>query len=135
MHNKSTVLEMTSYVITGFKYEKNKNFKANEKNIQIPIDFQTGFKKIDENNLIVEFVVNIADEEKFPFILNLTLQSSFRSSKWEENVKQVELTTASILFPYVRALITSLTATAGEQPIMLPVMNVAEMIKNQQKNK
>ncbi len=135
MQNKSTVLEMTSYSITSFKYEKNKNFKPKEKNIQIPIDFQTGFKKVDEDNLVAEFAVNIADEEKFPFFLNLVLQSGFRSSKWETNVNQVEATIASILFPYVRALITSLTATAGEQPIMLPVMNVAEMIKNQQKTK
>ncbi|MBQ6882940.1 MAG: protein-export chaperone SecB [Clostridia bacterium] len=135
MQNKSTVLEMTSYSITSFKYEKNKNFEPKEKNIQIPIDFQTGFKKVDEDNLVAEFAVNIADEEKFPFFLNLVLQSGFRSSKWETNVNQVEVTIASILFPYVRALITSLTATAGEQPIMLPVMNVAEMIKNQQKTK
>ena len=135
MQNENTVLKMTSYSITSFKYEKNKNFKPKENNIQIPIDFQTGFKKVDEDNLVAEFTVNIADEEKFPFFLNLVLQSGFKSSKWETNANQVEVTIASILFPYVRALITSLTATAGEQPIMLPVMNVAEMIKNQQKTK
>ena len=135
MQNKSTALEMTSYSITSFKYEKNKNFKPKEKNIQIPLDFQTKFKKVDEDNLIAEFTVDIVDDEKFPFQLSLMLQSGFKSSKWELNANQVELTIASILFPYVRALITSLTATAGEQPIMLPVMNVAEMIKNQQKTK
>ena len=126
---------MMSYSITSFKYEKNKNFKPKEKNIQIPLDFQTNFKKIDEDNILAEFIVNIANDKEFPFQLNLMLQSEFKSSKWEANVNQVELTIASILFPYVRALITSLTATAGEQPIMLPVMNVAEMIKNQQKTK
>lgn len=132
MQNKSTVLEMTSYSIKSFKYEKNKNFKLKEKNIPIPFDFQTSFKKIDDDNLIAEINVSIENDEKFPFQLSLTLQSGFKSSKWESSAKQVELTTTAILFPYVRALITSLTAVAGEQPIILPVMNVAEMMKNKQ---
>lgn len=132
MQNKSTVLEMTSYSIKSFKYEKNKNFKLKEKNIPIPFDFQTSFKKIDDDNLIAEINVSIENDEKFPFQLSLTLQSGFKSSKWESSAKQVELTTTTILFPYVRALITSLTAVAGEQPIILPVMNVAEMMKNKQ---
>ena len=132
MQNKSTVLEMTSYSIKSFKYEKNKNFKLKEKNIPIPFDFQTSFKKIDDDNLIAEINVSIENDEKFPFLLSLTLQSGFKSSKWESSAKQVELTTTTILFPYVRALITSLTAVAGEQPIILPVMNVAEMMKNKQ---
>ena len=132
MQNKSTVLEMTSYSIKSFKYEKNKNFKLKEKNIPIPFDFQTSFKKIDDDNLITEINVSIENDEKFPFQLSLTLQSGFKSSKWESSAKQVELTTTTILFPYVRALITSLTAVAGEQPIILPVMNVAEMMKNKQ---
>ena len=133
MQNQSTVLKMTSYSVVNFKYEINENFTSDENNIPIPFNFGTEFKKVDENNLIAKFTVVIADAEKFPFKLELTIQSSFMSHNWEAQANQAELTIASILFPYVRALITSLTSLAGEQPIILPVMNVAELIKNQQR--
>ena len=133
MQAKNTVLEMTSYKILSFKYEKNKKFNNEQKELQIPFDFKTRFDKIDEDNILAEFLVDIVDEENFPFSLSLDIQGSFKASKWEEHKEQIELTISSILFPYIRALITTLTSTAGEHPITLPIINVATLMRNQKK--
>ena len=133
MQAKNTVLEMTSYKILSFKYEKNKKFNNEQRELQIPFDFKTRFDKIDEDNILAEFLVDIVDEENFPFSLSLDIQGLFKASKWEEHKEQIELTISSILFPYIRALITTLTSTAGEHPITLPIINVATLMRNQKK--
>ena len=59
----------------------------------------------------------------------------FELNEVEESKKQVyaEQNAVAILFPYLRALITTYTGMANVQPLILPPINVAKYIENKKK--
>ncbi|WP_162106043.1 protein-export chaperone SecB [Bacillus subtilis] len=70
------------------------------------------------------------------FYLNCKVQGHFIFNNdefpEEEKVKFFKVNGVSILFPYLRSLVSDLTSKGSEQPVILPTMNVAQMIKDQE---
>lgn len=78
-----------------------------------------------ENIFILELNLNVFDDEK-----NISIEVTFRAEylieEKDDNFKSFILMNApAILFPYVRAYITALTALSGISPVTLPTMNLA----------
>ena len=132
MQGANTIFKLVEYSITDFSYSINKEFSSKEETLQIPFKFTNVISGINEDNFSIDIISKIEDIG-FPFILNCTIRAVFNVAKWEENKEQNEMTALTILFPYMRTLVTTLTSAAEVQPIILPVMNIVELVKSQKK--
>ncbi|MCG5026961.1 hypothetical protein FOI68_17115 [Brevibacillus sp. LEMMJ03] len=92
-------------------------------------------RNLDDPTLIaVELGITIGDEE-------LDTTSLFVSAKIlgifqivgeleeKEVIKFTRLNAVALLYPYLRALISDLTSKGSEAPIILPTMNIAQMME------
>lgn len=77
-----------------------------------------------ENNFILEMKVVIIDETG-NINIEIIVEGEYKILERDENLKSFLFTNApAIMFPYVRAYITSLTALSGITTITLPTMNL-----------
>lgn len=114
------------YIVPEVSLEiKDPFFVAPIQKNEINVDIQHNF--IKENNRFVEVVLRIKirnTEESFR--IALTLKGGFEASKEmsDEMFKQLySINAPAVLFPYVRAYVSTLTAQAGVPPIILPLLN------------
>lgn len=85
-------------------------------------------------NLIVRLCYsNEADYESAPLRLVIELAGRYEceeswSDRWEANA-------LAILFPYLRAMVSTVTAQSGREPVVLPTVNIVQLFKNAAENK
>ncbi len=102
--------------------------RADEISLNVELN-ATVNKKDEADNSQLEIVVDMKDKDD-KFSLRLKIVGLFEA---DESVEQIQLNkfiamnAPAILFPYVRAFISSLTAQAGIQPIIIPTINLYEM--------
>ena len=76
------------------------------------------------NSCVGEMSVNVFDREHDDkFFINLVLRGIFEFSDKAEK-EQVHVDSYKALFPYARAIITTLTANAGIPPIIIPEADI-----------
>jgi preprotein translocase subunit SecB len=133
-------LGFSNYVVNEIHFVLNDNFKKPEQPIPLLFDMN---KKIvfDENNnsatltLFVTVFEN-AKENNFPFQFDLTLTGFFQVENLQNQVERnmIETNAIAILFPYIRALISSYTANANIKPLILPPVNIVKYMKDKSKD-
>jgi preprotein translocase subunit SecB len=92
--------------------------------LDIQVDLDANIK--DANNLIGEIIMSIAITDANKVLdLSVTIEGVFLGEEiTKENMNQfVAFNGPAILFPYLRAYLTSLTAQSGINPIVLPTVN------------
>ena len=135
------IISFEEYVIDKSVYQNNPEFENNREDgkLLVPIRFsaEIGIDKEEEKSYVI-INVNLGqstDPEEIPFICEVSIRGlySYSSSDFEneEELKQVLGSNAvAILYPYVRAYISTLTNLSNQFPAYtLPVMNFAETIK------
>ncbi len=128
MEGQNNLLKLTYYKVKSFHYEVNEEFYNLNQPIEVPLRVKSNLNEIDKDNFSLDLEAIISNAEKFPFNLTVIIEGGFMAVDWKKAMKQIELKTTAILFPYMRALLTTLTATAGINPIILPIVNVEELI-------
>ncbi len=124
----------------GFRIIKTLIERKNDDKIEsFDIDIApNGIKKTKGSNGLFELilVVKITDKQKKVFELEITSVGSFLysvSTKIEELENYLYINAPAILFPYIRAYISTLTNLSGFDPINLPTLNmvkIGELLKN-----
>ena len=82
--------------------------------------------------LIVD-IFKDALKNNYPFEMNLEMTGFFETENGESD-KFIKNAIA-ILYPYVRALISTYTANANINPLILPAINVNKLIENSEDKK
>ena len=88
---------------------------------------QTGSEDIEKSIYSIDFVMDLTGEED-SIKINVKCKGIFQFDKSlseEEKDKFYNINAPAILFPYLRAYISSLTALSGIPPIILPTLNFA----------
>ncbi len=131
MQGQNALLKLTNYKVEMLEYKLNPSFKQTDNQLQVPFAYSSQIIDVDDNNFTIQLAAKISKED-FPFEVSVTVSGDFFSERWKElnTKKDVELTVNQILFPYVRALISNITSAAGVNPIILPIINVAELLKD-----
>jgi preprotein translocase subunit SecB len=132
-------ITISSFKFDGFKITKS-YFEMNEI-VEGNLTFTIGFAPkglINEktSTFKLELVVNIEDEDK-KFKANITAVASYTydSNIQAENLdKFFYINAPAILFPYIRAYISSLTTLSGLNPITLPTLNLSNLGEELKKN-
>lgn len=114
--------------------------KQNEKfeNERRPIDVQFTLKHhtdIKENNMKIKLEIVVfdnAEENNLPFYLKTVLEGEFEIEG--EDIEKFEINAISLLYPYVRSIISTYTANSNIPTLVLPPINVINYYKSNKKS-
>ncbi len=131
-----TVLKFNGYTVKEMGYRNNPNFKK-KKNISLTPEIQSN-NEINDNKIIVNLSVKAGSisDESMPFEVTCSVQGKFEYNPDEDTNKVgvdtfIRNNSVAILYPYVRAIIATLTTTSNEFPgYNMPTINVAEILRN-----
>ena len=129
-------LKFSNYAVNYIEFKLNEPLEKNEKSkLDVNIETKITYNKKEANKFITTIKITIGDKgksAKSPFYLSVEVIGFFEVIEEEiHRVKQfAEINSVAILFPYVRALISTITANANIPPVILPPINVAGMMTN-----
>ncbi len=101
--------------------------KGVSQNLNVEFEQTIGVKE-KEHNMRLEMTTNIHDENN-ALTIQIKAQGFFEfESDLKPNEKDIFFRTSApaILFPYVRAYITTLSALSGVKPVILPTLNMSQ---------
>lgn len=85
----------------------------------------------------IELKVHIfkdALHNNYPFEMTLCIKVFFDIQTSDIDIKIFEKNAVAILFPYLRALVSTYTANANVAPVILPTMNINSYLETKYKN-
>ena len=132
MQAKSCLI-LKNYIVKNINFSINENFQFNQNvTIKINPEFRREIKKIDNNNAAVNLFFCIKNEkDDLPFSMEVNIEGQFHLENWEQPdlISLIVSNSIAILFPYLRSIISMITANANISPYMLPVMNIAALFE------
>lgn len=133
MGKYNSILKFNNYIVDEIRYKTNNEFKDSEEGTSIDINI---VPKIDikDNNLNITLITNIfnnAVENNYPFEMKIDITGYF-STEGDSPDKFLRNAIA-ILYPYVRSIVSTYTASANITPLILPAINVNKLIEDQNK--
>ena len=137
MEKYESVLRFIKYEVNEISFKKNKEFKTNENNKEgLPIDLKIKQTvEIEENNMNILLQVRIFEDmqkNNAPFEIKIDLVGYFNVRGTEP--EKLKANAIAILYPYVRAIVSTYTANANISPLILPAINVNKLIEDQEEN-
>lgn len=128
MDNFAGIIKFKEYVVDFVKFKNNPNFEGEEVSLQFEpsVDF-----RIEENNMLVALTIDIFKEAvkyNYPFEMSVKVIGFFQTLS-ENHIESYKANAVAILFPYVRSIISTYTAVANVNPLILPTVNINKMLK------
>ncbi|MFR4518364.1 MAG: protein-export chaperone SecB [Fusobacterium sp.] len=136
--NDKTKLIFNNYIITKLNYDINKEFD-NTQTVPLKMGITPNFREFEDPKSIevtIDFKL-FENSKEYPFYLELSITGFFEIEGEVENEQAKfykEVNTVTILFPYLRAAISSITSLMNINPVILPPINVIELMKSNKKN-
>jgi preprotein translocase subunit SecB len=133
-----SILSFDNYIVKNISFEANSNFKPSEK-IPLEVEF---FHDLDVdlsgNMAAVGLGCSIFKESKenHPFCLEIELVGFFKfetTLEPEQIEKLLRINATAILFPYLRSIVSSITANSGFQTLVLPIVNIHKVLEQQER--
>ncbi len=117
------------YEVVEVSFKKNDAYDSEEVSVDVKMDADI---KTDDNkeSMIVELELKLfenAVEKGYPFDMYVLVRGYF--SGRGEDILQYQANAIAILYPYVRALVSTYTANSNVTPLILPTINVNKMLK------
>lgn len=139
MSNIVSSLRFIDYIVEKIEFHNNLDFEGEDVELQFDISSNVKFMEDKKHTFLLNLDVNIfknAEQKGYPFSMDLSVKGIFEMDKVDENLKHsfVEMNSVAILFPYVRAIVSTYSANANVHPLILPPINVVKYI-NDKKNK
>lgn len=133
MYKFKSKLRFEKYIVKRVNFEYNEEFKDDSANLDIDIDKNIEYIK---NKMIVTLEVNLFSktEKRYPFKMNVEVKGFFEIENNDENIN-FEPNAIAILYPYVRAIVSTYTSNANVMPLILPSINVNKLLEEKEKEK
>ncbi|AYV69397.1 hypothetical protein C2I06_22520 [Niallia circulans] len=125
-----------NYVINKSIFEVNQSFEPTD---NVTLDFQLSsdikINKTQDEALVILMceIFKDAKENNYPFYMSIEIVGDF-SLEGEIGVDFINLCKVNgtaILFPYVRSYISHVTSMSGVPNLILPTLNVLEMLEDE----
>lgn len=130
MENIKSILEFKQYIVNEITFKNNLNFKSASDNISVDLDI-TPKIKINGNEMIISLVTSIfkeSEKNNYPFEMLIDISGYFYTK--DDNPQRFQANAIAILYPYVRAIVSTYTASANIPPLILPAINVNAMLES-----
>ena len=133
----NSCLTLKNYIVKSLAFSINEDFKLNQSDqIIINPEFERKIRKIDENNALINLIFTVKKNGSLlPFSIEVDIEGLFQMDRWEqpENVSIMTTNTVAILFPYLRTIVSMVTANANISPYIIPVMNITALFEDAEK--
>lgn len=130
-----SILKFQKYYVNKIEFNRNSEFSPVK---SMKLDFSIDRKITHEDGnktALVTLRVKIFEDamkNNYPFSMSVELVGEFAFENADNiNLKLLEQNAIAILFPYVRAIISTYTAAANVQPLILPTINVVALMNEQ----
>lgn len=137
MSNISSALKFNDYIVDKVEFYNNIQFDS--ENVELKMDIDDSIQFIDDKNgFLLHLKTKIfpdAVENNYPFSMNIAITGIFQFNE-DKNISESDkqkfarINSIAILFPYVRAIVSTYTASANIQPLILPPINVVKYVKD-----
>lgn len=126
------VINFLGYEVTNICFKKNRNYSG--ESVHIDTDLTAAVTTDQEReSMDVELTLKLfsdAEEKGYPFSLDVSVLGKFKlENKQYADIKLFQSNAIAILFPYVRALVTTYTANANVAPLILPTINTNQFVE------
>ncbi|EIJ82284.1 hypothetical protein PB1_05120 [Bacillus methanolicus PB1] len=137
------VLQFKDYHVLETHYMFNPFLDEEEERLSPRFEYSLDFPEEENKKLaFIKLGITIGDENliKNSFFVSATILGVF-SIKSKEELDEEEIhsfykiNAVAILFPYLRSLVSDLTGKGSEPPIIIPTINVVELIKKYEEEK
>lgn len=128
-------LRFINYIVNDVKFKSNK-IQDDKKVLKLTFDIVNSTKvnkERDKMEIILKLNVFKGQEES-PFNMEVEI-SGFFELEGEDDITRYEANAIAIMYPYLRAIVSTYTASANVSPVILPAINVNAMLKNRKENK
>lgn len=136
--NVNSGLRFIDYIVNDIDYRTNQYFE--EQNVSVKFNLSRNVEYLDDedNTMLVSLIVSVfedAEENNYPFSLKINMTGIFELDDIHESEREsfAEVNAVAILFPYIRSLISTITANVNVPPLILPPINVVNLIKEENK--
>lgn len=128
-------LSFLGYNVKEVVFKVNDNFKNDGKpiDIQFSLTHETITKEKRMNIELNLEVFNNMEENNYPFTMKVTTLGKFAIQG--ENIENFEINGIAILYPYLRAIVSTYTANSNIPTLILPPINVSTYIKKYKNKK
>ena len=126
-----SILKFERYIVKKIVFETNEKYINKNEEIELPFEFDTN-TIIKDDKMEIELGTTIfqnAEENDYPFEMEVILKGYFGVENAQSDIKFFEKNAIAILFPYLRAIVSTYTVNANVAPILLPAMNINEYLR------
>ncbi len=130
-------LNFENYACEKIEFHLNEDFVSGRE-VELDLSFERTIEiDIEDSEAIIRLGCKVFEnykEKNYPFFMNVLMSGFFyfESTLDEKDAKQLlEVNGTAILFPYLRALISNITSSAGVHPLVIPTINIVNMIRNE----
>lgn len=127
----ASILRFNKYIVNEINFKNNSSFINKNEKISISFNIAKDIKKND-NNMEVKLTTQIfkdAEKNNYPFEMDVILTGYFTIENNEKDI-DFEPNAIAILYPYIRSIVSTYTASANVNSLILPVINVNKLIEN-----
>jgi len=132
--NKQPGIKILDIILTTLEFSRDNNLTYSPK---LKIEFsQLNSLSEDKENLSTELTCFATDEEK-TFSIKCSMVGIFASEPETKNLSLedfAKVNAPTIIFPFIREIISSTTRKAGLPPVILPPMNIPLLVKQGKEN-
>lgn len=139
MENTKSSLRFIDYYVEEVQFYNNNFFEEKSVELDFNISHSIEYTQDENNTFLVTLNIVIFDnakENNYPFTIKVSITGVFQTNI--EDTKSIknfaEINSIAILFPYLRSIVSTYTANANIQPLILPPINVVNMLKENNKN-
>ena len=140
-HKYKSVLQFEKYIVREIHYLANESYTACDDSISVDFDFDTqSYFSEDNKRMEVElcaYIFNNAEKKNYPFEMSVKIKGFFCLETEDQRIQDFETNAVAILFPFIRAIVSTYTVNANIAPVILPPMNINAYLreKNSRKDK
>ena len=132
MDKIASKLIFKKYIVQKIDFKANEDYKWKE--IKIKLDIEKSIEYIGKN-MNVTLIVKLFDEaeKEVPFKMTVQVKGIFEIENNSESINY-EPNAIAILYPYIRAIVSTYSAAANVTPLILPAINVNKLLEDKQEN-
>lgn len=133
MEKYKSKLVFNKYIVNKVIFNNNINYDIEQK-AKINFNINKNVKK-DNDSMEIELTTKIFEDaiaNNYPFEMEIVITGYFTIENNEDKI-DFEPNAIAILYPYIRAIVSTYTAAANVNSLLLPTINVNKLIESQNK--
>ena len=138
MKKNLSTLKFENYIVESIELKANLNYSGKDKEMNLDLD---NSYQVEGNNFVSTLDLEIfpnAETNDYPFNMKIRIIGLFKVDSIEDDdVKNsfIERNSITILFPYLRAIVSTYTANSNIGTTIIPPINVIQYLEDKYSKK